>query len=424
MTSLLRLASLALLALCAACAPLTERPAPLALQEEARSPVTILISIDGFRPDYLQRGVTPNLSRLAASGVTGPMRPSFPSKTFPNHWAIVTGDRPDDNGIVANRMEDPSRPGKVFTMATDDPFWWKEAEPLWVTAEKVGIRTGTVFWPGSNVAWGGVKASAWPYTISGGTRPHDWLQFNQAISGRQRVDMAIDWLRRPATTRPAFLTLYFDAVDTAGHQFGPVAAETTAAVAEIDATIGMLLDSLADLHQPANLVIVSDHGMAATSTERSIALDKIANPADYHIVETGPFASLAAIPGHEAALEKALLKPRNHIQCWRKAEIPARFHYGANPRVPPYFCLAETGWTIDETTPAKPGTGGSHGYDNEAPDMASLFIASGPQIHAGAPLPSVFDNVDVYPLLARLIGVTPLPGDGDAAKLDGIVAGK
>jgi predicted AlkP superfamily pyrophosphatase or phosphodiesterase len=352
------------------------------------------------------------------------MRPSYPSKTFPNHWTLVTGLRPDRTGIVANKFLDSARPDDTFTMASDDPFWWNAAEPIWVTAEKAGIRTATAFWPGSNVAWGGVKASAWPYTISGGTRPHDWLQFNQAISGRQRVDMAIDWLRRPATTRPAFLTLYFDAVDTAGHQFGPDAAATTATVAEIDATIGILLDGLADLHQPANLVIVSDHGMAATSTERSIALDKIANPADYHIVETGPFASLAAIPGHEETLEKALLKPRDHMQCWRKAEIPARFHYGANPRVPPYFCLAETGWTIDETTPAKPGTGGSHGYDNEAPDMASLFIASGPRIRAGAPLPSVFDNVDVYPLLARLIGVTPLPGDGDAAKLDGIVAGK
>ena len=149
------LASLLILSTLAGCTPARERPVSAATQIEQREPVTILVSIDGFRPDYLKRGVTPHLSALAAAGVSAAMRPSFPTKTFPNHWAIVTGDRPDRSGIVANKMEDASRPGETFTMATDDPFWWNEAEPIWVTAEKAGDRTGTLFWPGYNVAWGG-----------------------------------------------------------------------------------------------------------------------------------------------------------------------------------------------------------------------------------------------------------------------------
>ena len=139
---------------------------------ERRAPVVILISLDGFRPDYLERGVTPNLNALAARGVSAAMRPAFPSKTFPNHWTLVTGVVPDRHGIVSNRFEDPARPKDVFTINSDDPFWWNAAEPIWVTAENAHIRTATLFWPGSNVAWGGsdsrtlfITASSSVYSI-------------------------------------------------------------------------------------------------------------------------------------------------------------------------------------------------------------------------------------------------------------------
>jgi predicted AlkP superfamily pyrophosphatase or phosphodiesterase len=388
---------------------------------EVRAPITILISIDGFRPDYLDRGVTPNLSRLAATGATGPMRPSFPSKTFPNHWTIVTGLRPDRNGITANKMEDKARPGEVFTMATDDPFWWNEAMPIWVDAEQAGIRTGTMFWPGSNVAVGGQKASDWPYEISGGTRPSDWAQFNQVISGDQRVLGVLDWVRRPAAIRPKFITTYFDTVDTAGHRWGPTDPHTTEAVAEVDRWIGQLIDGLATMNQPANIVIVADHGMAATSSTRVVALDAILAPGSYRVVENGPYATIEPAAGKQALVEKAFLGRRPHIECWRKAEIPERFHYGRNPRIPPILCLAETGWAIMEKAPTGSFSGGNHGYDNFAPDMEALFIANGPAFRA-AKLPA-FDNVDVYPLLRDLIGLPPVAGkDGSDSVFRGAMA--
>lgn len=424
-----RLAAMLAFSVMTACAPMAAEqaraPAPMPVAAEARKPVTILISIDGFRPDYLRRGVTPNIDALAKSGVESAMRPSFPSKTFPNHWAIVTGKRPDHSGITANLMEDAARPGETFTMASDDPFWWNGAEPIWVTAEKAGVRSATMFWPGANVAWGGNRATAWPYTLTGGTRPSDWQQFNQAVSDRQRVDAVIDWLRRPADNRPQLLTLYFDLVDTAGHQYGPDAQQTTDAVAEVDGSIGRLVAGLGALGQTANIVIVSDHGMAATSSERTIPLDKIAPLADYRVVESGPYASFIPASGREAAFEKAFLKTsHDHMQCWKKGEIPARFHYGTNARIPPYFCLAETGWSIVPTAPAKAFVGGNHGYDNAAADMAALFVASGPGFRAGSKLPASFDNVDVYPMLARLIGIQPVSGDGDPVALAGLLAGQ
>lgn len=414
-----KLAAAALAGLLQACAAASP-PAPIAAVE-AKAPVTILISIDGFKPDYLERGVTPNLSRLAAGGVTAPMRPSFPSKTFPNHWTIVTGLRPDRHGITANKFEDPARPKEVFTMASDDPFWWNAADPIWVDAEKAGIRTGTLFWPGSNVPVGGVKAADWPYTITGGTRPRDWAQFNQMISGEQRVNGAIDWLRRPQAIRPQFLTLYFDTVDTAGHTYGPDDQRTTDAVAEVDRLIGKLVTGLAELDQPANLVIVADHGMAQTSSERVVLVTDYVARDDYRMVENGPYATFVPAPGKEAVFEKALIGKHPHFECWRKGEMPARFHYGSNIRIPPIVCLAEIGWEIRDRAPEKPEVGGTHGYDNEAPEMAALFIANGPAFRA-AKLPA-FDNVDVYPLLRDLLGLPAAKDkDGDDAPFRGVMA--
>ena len=385
-----------------------------------RDPVTILVSIDGFHPAYLERGVTPHLSGLARAGVSASMRPSFPTKTFPNHWTLVTGMRPDGHGIVGNAMEDPEQPGELFTMATDDPFWWNASEPIWVTAERQGVRSATMFWPGSNVNWGGTKTGKWPRPFDGGTRPEDWQSFNQEVNGVQRVNAVLDWLRRPARIRPRLVTLYFDTVDTAGHAYGPEDPRTTAAVAEIDRLIGMLTDGLKELKQPANLIIVADHGMAATTSERLIVLDELIDPAAFRVIESWTYGPIYPLPGREAEVEAALLKPHEHMQCWRKGDIPPRLHFGANRRVSPLVCLAETGWGITKKRPAQPRSGGDHGFDNAAPEMLALFVASGPAFRAGKTLP-VFDNIDVQPLLVRLLGLNPHPVDGSAQTFDTVL---
>jgi predicted AlkP superfamily pyrophosphatase or phosphodiesterase len=408
-----RIAAAALVAVLQACAtPPAQTPPPPASVAEARAPVTILISIDAFRADYLQRGVTPNLTRLAAQGITGPMRPSFPSKTFPNHWTLVTGLVPDHHGIVGNKMEDAGHPGETFTTASDAPYWWNAAPPLWVDAERAGIRTGTVFWPGANVAWGSTVTKPDHGDYAGGTRPQDWLQYNQAINDTQRVNTVLDWLRRPPALRPRFVTLYFDRVDVVGHAYGPDSREVTQAAAQVDTQIGTLVDGLAALHQPVNLVIVSDHGMSETSDTRVIPLGL---PKDsYHLIEAGPFAALDPLPGKEALVEKALLGRHPHMECWRKAEIPARFRYGSNPRIAAIFCLAEPRWMIVEKLPQAPYTHGEHGYDNRSADMAALFVAAGPAFRHGT-VPA-FDNVDIAPLLRDLIGLPPRTGlDGTDA---------
>lgn len=377
----------------------------------AQRPPLILISIDGFRPDYLDRGLTPTLAELARTGVRAPaMRPSFPANTFPNHYTLVTGLRPDRHGIVDNTMEDPALPGGFALSkkeATADGRWWSDAEPLWVTAKRQGRHTSTMFWPGSDAEIRRV-------------RPDDWRAFSYGVPLTQRVDTVLGWLDRPAKIRPDFVTLYFEPVDVAAHHHSPVSPETDAALSEVEAALARLVAGLRarGLEHRVNLVIVSDHGMAASSNQRLIVWDDLVDLSKIRLIGAGPFVGVLPAAGYDAATERALLAPGAHHRCWRKGEIPVRFHYGAHRRVPPVVCLAQTGWLFitRAAIPRARVVGGEHGYDPEDPLMAALFVANGPAFRRGAIVPA-FDNVDLYPLMARLLGVRPQANDGDLREL-------
>lgn len=292
-----RSACLVVFALIAGCAaPDALKPAGTA--RVAPAPL-ILISIDGFRADYLARGVSPTLSALAAEGVRAEgMQPSFPSLTFPNHYTIVTGDYPDHHGIVDNAMFDPVL-GK-FTLgkreAVGDGRWWDQAEPIWVSADRQGVRTATMFWPGS-------EASIHGY------RPDYWVPYEGDTTYDSRVDQVLHWLDLPPSQRPGFLTLYFEAVDTAGHYEGPDAAETNAAIGEVDAALARLVDGLRQrgLLDRVNLIVLSDHGMAATPPDQRIFLDELIDPG----------YAQACPPGRSLASFQCLVtKARSVGHCW------------------------------------------------------------------------------------------------------------
>ena len=400
---------------------------PVAAQSaSAQQPVTaaatvILISIDGYRADYLQRGLSPNLAALAAGGVRAQwMTPSFPSLTFPNHYTLVTGLYPDHHGIVDNTMEDASiQPDHRFTLsdraAIGDERWWDAATPLWVSVKQQGGHAATMFWPGSEAPIRGV-------------RPDRWFPFDENVSANARVDHVLAWLDLPSARRPRFITLYFNAVDTAGHHYGPDSAQVDAALRKVDAALGRLIDGLKQRGRfdRVDLVIVSDHGMAPVEASHRIRIDRIANLKLLHPVALDSLASFRP-PRDDAATRRAiaaLLAPHAHMRCMRKQDIPARFHYGGNPRVPPYVCVAQTGWlivTAAEERHRKYPMRGEHGYDNADPLMRALFVAHGPDLRSGYIAPP-FPNVDVYPLLAHLLRITPEKNDGDYAAVAGMLA--
>ncbi|KGQ19588.1 Phosphodiesterase-nucleotide pyrophosphatase [Lysobacter dokdonensis DS-58] len=371
------------------------------------APPVLLVSIDGFRADYLDRGVTPNLSRIANEGVRADgMRPSYPVLTFPNHYTLVTGLRPDRHGVVHNTMRDPELgPFKSSDEAqAGDARWWNGAEPIWVTAEKRGVHSATMFWPGSQAAIHGVRPTHW--------RPYDASMANDA-----RVDQVVEWLAQPAP-RIRLATLYFELLDKTGHDHGPDSPEMQQSLAQIDASIGRLLDDLRanGLAGRVNLVIVSDHGMAQVPPGHVVAIEDMVDPRDAENISTGQNVGFAPKRGHGQAAERRLLGRHAHYECWRKSELPPRWKFGTHPRVPAIVCQMDEGWdAIARASVAQrpPHARGSHGYDPDAASMRALFIAQGPAFVPGARLP-VFDNVDVYPLLARLLRIAPRDNDGSA----------
>ena len=371
----------------------------------------LLVSIDALRADYLDLGITPNLSRLAREGVRADwMTPSYPSLTFPNHYTLVTGLRPDHHGVVHNSMWDDALGDFRIAdrKAVGESRWWG-GEPIWIGAQKAGLRSAMMFWPGSEAPIQGL-------------RPTRWNRFDDTYPYNARVDAVVGWLDEPAATRPQLVTLYFEKLDKAGHDFGPDSPQAHAALREADAAIGRLLQGLAARGRldRVDLIVVSDHGMATVPPGHVIAIEDLATELEAIVVSDGQSIGIAPRVGYEQVVGRRLLGAHPNYDCWRRQDLPARWHYGTHPRVPPIVCQMHEGWdALSRTKFAKRPVGatrGSHGYDPALPSMRAIFLARGPAFRQGVRLPP-FDNVDVYPLLARLLGIAPAANDGNPATL-------
>lgn len=358
-------------------------------------PLVLLISIDGFKPEYLQRGLTPNLELLASSGASAQgMLPAFPSITFPNHFSMVTGLYPDHHGIVNNTMKDPTinEPFKLSSRtAVTNSAWWTGGIPIWVSAQQQGLRSSTLFWPGSESKIQGIQ-------------PNDWLFYDKGMTASSRVSKLMEWLDRPKAERADFATLYFEDVDSIGHRHGPNSNEVNIALSQVDKAIQQLISGLKDagLFDQTTLVIVSDHGMAEVPSENQIQLNHLlSNFSQYSVEWQGPLAGINLNGDPEDLLIRSL-KQNTHIKCWPKREIPAKYHFGTHPRIPDVVCLADMGWTITQGLSLF-NIPGQHGYDPELKEMHGIFIASGFKIRK-AQLNTV-ENIEVYPFLCHLLGI-------------------
>ena len=382
----------------------------------------LLISIDAYRADYINRGLSPTLAMLAKDGVQADsMQPSFPSLTFPNHYTLVTGLRPDHHGIVNNTMVDPQL-GKFSLSnrkAVSDGRWWDEGTPIWETADAHGLRTATMFWPGSEA------------NIQG-HHPDEWKPFDGAVTADARVDQILAWLNVPAAQRPTFLTLYFDAVDHAGHEYGPDSPQVNDALRNTDAAMARLVRGLKQdgLFDQMNIIVLADHGMASVPLANSVMIDTLVPIDQVQTVSMGvlagfnPASNTPAASSDFAAIERTLEQPQQHMRCWDKTRVPKRLVYGSNPRVPQLLCLADVGWRITTTQYAASHAGhvsiGEHGYDNADPLMQAVFVAHGPGFRHGANVPA-FPNVDVYPLMTHLLHIPAAPNDGDYDAVKGML---
>ncbi len=338
------------------------------------------------------------------------LRPAFPTKTFPNHFTIVTGMYTERHGLVGNTMYDPAR-GLTYSMsdrsAVRDGRWYL-GEPIWVTAERQGMVTAPNFWPGSEAMIKGVMPSYW--------RPYDGK-----VPLDVRVDSVIWWLSFPVERRPHFVTLYMSDVDSAGHDLGPDDPEIEKAIIRVDNAIGRLLDGIASLaiQDQIYLLIVTDHGMATTGPDQYTAIETLIDDPKVRIVDSGPYANLS-VSGtlrDATSVRDTINAKLQHGRAYLRSEVPAELHYRHSPRIGDVVIIMEEHFQVGprEWTPKKPG--GTHGWRPELDSMQGIFLAMGPGIKNGSRIPTV-SNIDIYPFMTEVLRLKPnAPIDGKAGVL-------
>lgn len=371
---------------------------------------TIMVSLDGFRQEYTRAYNTPFLNKMGNDGVQAIMQPSFPSKTFPNHYTLVTGLVPAHHGIIANTFLD-QKTNRTFSLGNNetrqDPYFW-HGEPIWNTATRQGVKSGVVYWPGSDVKIGGHFPTYY----------HNYLQ-KPLLTFAERVAEVTRYLRLPEAERPQLVLAYFEEPDHSGHTYGPWASETRHAVERMDHIIESLYESLQtlDIRDSINLIVLADHGMTQTDNNHKV------NPYDY-VKKEWLERIHCDLPTHvwpkkgcEKKVYEALLK-MPHVKVWRKSEMPAYLRYADNENIGEIVVNPDCGWMITDT---KVRACGMHGFDNTSFDMQVPFLAIGPDFKTNYTKEQVFSNTAIYGLLCHLLHIQPAQNDGSWDEIKDVV---
>jgi len=371
-------------------------------QNQVERPYVVMISMDGFRWDYPDKVATPNLHYVAKHGVKAQsLRPAFPTKTFPNHYAMATGLYPDHNGIVNNSFYDPEMNAhySMGDSTKNNPAFYL-GEPIWNTAEKQGVKTASFYWVGSDVAIQGMH-------------PTYWKKYVHLFPFEQRLDTAIAWLSLPEEKRPHLILLYLHEPDAVGHDFGPDGEKTLQEVHYLDSLVGDFIKKIKKLPvgKKVNLIFTADHGMCNIANDRVVYLSDFVKKNWFKEIEGGnPNYNLKANPGCLDSAYQSLIKVP-HIKVWKHGMLPQRLHYGNSPRDLDLIVVSDSAWSVSWKK-GRSFYGGTHGFDNSNTDIHAIFYAMGPAFKKGYVQPT-FDNVDLYPLITYILGIRPAATDGN-----------
>ncbi len=378
------------------------------LRSERDKPYVVMVSLDAFRWDYDSIYGTPVLDDIARKGVTATrLIPSFPTKTFPNHYTIATGLYPDHHGLVNNSFYAPDL-DLVYRigdrgMVSNGAFYG--GEPVWVTARKQGMKSASFYWVGSEAPVQGIQ-------------PDYWKPYDDEVPFGDRVDTVLKWLSMPINKRPHLVTLYFEEPDAVSHGYGPVSPETAAMVRSLDSLIGVLRTGLGKLPNAAdiNLIVLSDHGMTEVDNSRyNYIFDTLPQRMVKRIYGGNPVWAIEPAEGKSDSL-LILLNVQRGMKAWKRNELPAHLHYGTHLRIPEILLVADPGWTAGLRPEPRGDTRGDHGYDWRCRDMHSIFYAEGPAFKKGFSVDTLY-NVDIYNIVTGVLGLVPAPNDGNPERI-------
>lgn len=362
------------------------------------APSVIVISWDGVRHDYPERADLPALARMAREGARAErLLPVFPSSTFPTHVSLATGARPERHGIIDNRFRDRER--GIFDYENDAS--WMLAEPIWVSAERQGLRAAVYFWVGSETPWRGIAAS------------HRMTPFDPGVSEATKVEQILAWLDLPPQERPRLILSWWHGADRSGHLHGPDHEAVTRALRAQDHQLGELLRGLdaRSAWGSTTLLLVSDHGM--TRISEPIRLEAKLETAGIR-AETLRTSAVSHVfledPGEQARALSALASLEG-ARAYTRETLPDALRLGPASRVGDLVVIAEPPYAfragaLDAIARGLGKNLGAHGYDPRHPDMAGVFFAMGRGAEPGGRL-GVVSALDVAPSIAALLDIEP-----------------
>ncbi|XP_074043699.1 ectonucleotide pyrophosphatase/phosphodiesterase family member 3 [Macrotis lagotis] len=381
-------------------------------------PPVILFSMDGFRSEYLHTWSTlmPNINKMKTCGVHSKyMRASYPTKTFPNHYTIVTGLYPESHGIIDNNMYDVHL-NKNFSLSSQEKFdrkWWY-GQPVWLTAMYQGLKAGTYFWPGSDVD---IMNSF----------PSIYMKYNNSVPFEERIYTLLQWLDLPQSQRPDFYTIYIEEPDSAGHKGGPVSGEVIKALEKSDNAFGMLMDGLKqrNLLNCVNIILLADHGMEQTFCNKLEYMEDYFPEINFYMYE-GPAPRIRTrnIPQDFFAFDSQAIvgnlscrKADQHFKPYLTPDLPKRLHYANNVRIDKVHLLVDRQWLAVRYKSYKGCGGGTHGYNNEFKSMEAIFLALGPGFKEKIEV-EPFENIEIYNLICDLLHILPAQNNGTHGSLN------
>ena len=380
---------------------------------------TVIISLDGSRWDYADYYDMPFFDSLATVGVKARMEASFPSSTFPNHYTMATGLVPDHHGLVNNSFWNPDTQHGYAIGDKESRYdaRYYGGEPIWITAQKQGVKCGVVYWVGSDIPVG-PEGNAFPtYYRHWDEDPH-W-------TFEERCDEIVRLLSLPQNERPRLVMGYFDEPDHQGHVHGPISPECKQMTERMDSLMHSLYLRLKALPigKKLNFILAGDHGMTEISPEHFIGwYDVMPEEWIERIVGNLP-TSIWVKEGYVDSLYNRL-KQVEHLNVWKHGEVPAYLNYGTSNRLGDLIVSPDLGWQFNFAPSRNHGT---HGFDPTETDMMVAFRAVGPDFKEGYEAPftegekSAFHNTDLYPMLCKLLGVKPAPVDGKLERIQKIL---
>ena len=374
----------------------------------------LLISMDGFRYDYLDKANTPNFDKLVNTGASAKaLIPVFTSKTFPNHYSIATGMYAENHGLIANTFfaNDLNKQYSIRDRNAVENGAFYGGEPIWVTAESQNVISASYFWVGSEA-------------VIKGLQPTYWKKYNQKVSFESRIDSVISWYSKPVQSRPRLILLYFHEPDWTGHEYGPNSNETISQIENMDNVFGNLISKISKLsiYNNLNIIIVSDHGMTDVKPDRTIDLSLVTDLSNMRVNGAGPTVFISSESKKQLKQTYKQLKNIDNADVYWKQNIPKRFHYRNHVRIPDLLVLANEGWSLMPLGHGSSTPKGSHGYDNQLDNMKAIFMAKGPSFKKGYRRDE-FENIHIYPLITHILGIKSYPNiDGDLEQVKDLLS--